>query len=132
MEKMNKIELCVRFDPSAPPSAMPTTKIIKKLKNFFLFPDVIENKLVELKILIEGCQDTLVPPILDAKKYIKKFTSWRDDAISQVNNIVKIIAKDMNMELFQEFISKLVNYELFYENFERKVTQATVNYNPYR
>ncbi len=38
----------------------------------------------------------------------------------------------MNMTLLQESISKLVNSSIFYENFEKEVTQDTMNYIPYR
>ena len=111
---------------------MATVKIVKSLRNFSILLDYIESKMVELKDLIEGFQDTLVPPILDKDKNIKEFAAWRTEAITTVTDMVKKIVENMDMTLFQECVSKLVNSEIFYENFEKEVTQATVKYNTYR
>ena len=53
VQKM-KVELCARKDPNASQNAMPTTKIVKSLKNFSNLPDHIENRLMELKDAIES------------------------------------------------------------------------------
>lgn len=75
MEKIRQIELCERVDPNPPPNSMATVRIVKSLKKNSVLPDVIENKMVELKDQMEEFKDTLVPPILNAEKFIKDFSN---------------------------------------------------------
>ena len=73
-----------------------------------------------------------MPPILHEDKKVKQFADWRIESINKIHELAKQIAKDMNMVLFETCITKLVTHWLFYENFEKKVTQATIKCNPYR
>ena len=121
---MKHVELCVRIDPYAPANAMSTIKIVKLLKNFLVLPNYIEGKMLKLKDNLEGFQHTLVPLVLKDDKNVREFDSQRNEATIKVNDMVKPIAQDMNMILFQESIVKLLNPWVFYEKL--------VKYNPYR
>jgi hypothetical protein len=88
--------------------------------------------MVELKDQIEGFQDTLVPPILNKDKVIKYFFIWRTKSITIVSDMVRKIAENMDMTLFQGCMSNLVNLGICYENFEKEVTHDKFKYIPYR
>ena len=122
MEKIKKIELCVRIDPNPPSNAMKTVKVVKSLKGFSILPNYFENKMVELIDLVEGFQDNLVPHILDENKNIKYIASWRNEAITMVNDMVKKIVENMDIRLFKDCISRLVNYRIFFEHYEKEGT----------
>ena len=107
-------------------------KVVKSLKRFLVLPDYFENKMIELIDSIEGFRDTLVPTILNESKSIKDFATRRNEAITQINNMVKTRINNMYTIFFQDCISKLENSSIFYENFEKEVTHVTVKYNPYR
>lgn len=65
--------------------------------------------MMELKHNLEGIQDTLVPLIWKEEKSVEEFVDWRIEAITKINEMVKPITQDMDMTLFQQCSSKLVN-----------------------
>ena len=68
IKKIIDNELCVIIDPNPPLTAMATIKIVKSLEILFVLPNYIESKMVELKDLIEGFQDYLIPPFFRSCK----------------------------------------------------------------
>ena len=64
MDKLKTIKLCARVDPNAPINAMPTTKLVRSLRDFTIFPEHIEARWLELKGDFENHKDIVVPPLL--------------------------------------------------------------------
>ena len=61
IDKLKTIELCARVDPSAPVNAMPTTKLVRSLRDLTILPEHNEARWLELKGYFENREDIMVP-----------------------------------------------------------------------
>ena len=73
MDKLKQIEIFVRVDPNALASAIPTTTLVKSLKDFTILLEHVEARWIELKGDFENFKDTLVPPLLKNDNSIKGY-----------------------------------------------------------
>ena len=117
IDKLKTIELCARVDPNALMNAMPTTKLVRSLRDFIIFLVQIEARWLELKGDFENHKDIVVPPLLKNDQSIKEYVEWRNETITQVSSLINSISQDVNMYLLQKSLLQLVESNNVYDNF---------------
>lgn len=136
VDKLKKIELCARVNPNVPPNAIPTTRLVKSLKDFQILPDDMEAKWTELKGNFETFANFIVPLLLHIiggiTGSVKAYQEWSDETLDRVNLLMKRVLQENNMQLLQRTLNRLVNSDIFYDDFIKEVNQATIKYTPYR
>ena len=125
-------ELCARMDPNAPVNAIPTTKLVRSLRDFTILLEHIEARWLELKGDFENHKDIVVPPLLKEDQSIKEYVEWRNETITWVNSLIHSISQDVDKSLLQKILLQLVESDNFYDNFIKEVNHATIIYTPYR
>jgi hypothetical protein len=96
----------------------------------------MEAKWTELKGNFETFADSVVPPLLHSTGGITgsvmAYQLWRDETLERVKLLIKRVSEENNMQLLRRTLNRLVNCDIFYDDFIKEVNQATIKYTPYR
>lgn len=95
-------------------------------------PDTIEKRMKDLVVGFNELEKTLLPSILDRNEAVKPLQFWMEEEERIINTQVQLICEDMDFDLLEDCIDKIVSTSTFLEAFERDANQIVVKYTPYK
>lgn len=75
--------------------------MVNLLKDFQIFPDDIEAEWIELRGDFETFVDSIVPPLINNKGFLKAYQEWRPETLERVDILINRVSNEMDMQLLQ-------------------------------
>lgn len=130
--ELRLMSMASKYHVERPPTFQPTYLLVKSMQESQIQPESIERKIGELTRSFNELNDTLLPRIFDENGVIKPLQLWKEESERIINTQVELICEDLDTDLLENGMDKIICTGTFFESFEREANQVVVKYAPYR